>query len=89
MKTLGQRLIEQGRKKGRVEGRAKGVAEGLAKGRAEGLAGQREILLKLLRKRFGKLPDEVVSSVTSASSEKLGLWAERILSAKTIDEVFA
>jgi hypothetical protein len=58
--------------------------EGEAKGRQEG---QRGIVLKQLRIRFGEVPDRVVARLDAATSEQLDRWAERILTAKTIDDV--
>ena len=64
---------------------AKGEAQGRLKGRAEGRV---EIVLKLLQLRFGELPATTKKRVASASARQLDLWAERVLSAKTLAEVF-
>lgn len=66
------------------QGKAEGRAEGEAKGRVEGKA---EVVVKLLTLRFGPLPETVVQQVRSASIEELDRFAERVLSAKTLDEV--
>lgn len=57
-----------------------------AEGRREGEA---EVLLRLLRLRFGALPEDVTAHITSADAETLLRWSERILNASTLDAVFA
>jgi hypothetical protein len=61
-------------------------AEGHAAGRREGEA---EVLLRLLRARFGALPEDVTARLNAADAETLLRWSERVLSASTLDEVFA
>lgn len=57
---------------------------------ARGFArGEAALLLKQLRLRFGPLPGELVARVRSAEVSLLDRWAERILSAIDLDEVFA
>ena len=68
----------------RDEGRAEGHAEGHAEGRQ---AGEAELLLRLLRLRFGPLSTEVTARVTAADAETLLRWSERILSAPSLDAV--
>lgn len=75
--TAGEQLIERGR--------LKGLQEGLQ----EGLQTARNMLLKLLRTRFGALPDDAVARVQAADSAQLDLWAERVLTAATLAEVLA
>jgi hypothetical protein len=66
------------------EGMLAGLQEGEIKGRSA-------VLSRLLAKRFGPaaLDSEVRERLRAAGSEQLDLWAERILDAKTIAEVFA
>jgi len=61
-------------------------AEGRQEGRQEGEA---EMLLRLLQLRFGPLPVAVTARVTAADAETLLRWSERVLSAPTLDAVFA
>ncbi|TLF93572.1 Rpn family recombination-promoting nuclease/putative transposase [Nocardia cyriacigeorgica] len=57
---------------------------------AEGeMRGQRKVLLRLLQTKFGQLPSDVVSAVRSADPGQLLMWEPRILTASTLDEVFA
>jgi hypothetical protein len=51
--------------------------------------GERRLLLRLLRSRFGELPAQIVSRVNAADVDDLEQWGERILHAQTIDAVFA
>jgi hypothetical protein len=72
----------------KAEGRVEGRAEGEAKGRAEGkLGGQAELLLKQLSFRFGELSHDVQARVAAASLEQLAVYAERVLSAPSLDDV--
>ena len=46
------------------------------------------ILKRQLTKRFGRLAEETVSRINYASLEQIETWAERVLDAKTLDDVF-
>lgn len=59
--------------------------EGWQKGRQEGV---HELMMRLLKKRFGELPDPIQARLHHASLEQLEEWTERLLDAKTLDEVF-
>jgi hypothetical protein len=52
------------------------------------LEGEALLLKKLLHKRFGDLPSWVEDKLAKAGAEELESWAEAILDAKTLDEVF-
>jgi len=59
-------------------------------GRLEGsAAGQRSILLSLLRARFGAVPSTISARLEAANTTELTQWAVRLLSASTIEDVFA
>jgi Domain of unknown function (DUF4351) len=58
----------------------------LAEGRRQGEA---EVLLRQLRSRFGVLPEDVTARLNTADAETLLRWSERVLSASTLDAVFA
>jgi len=63
--------------------------EGREEGRQEGLkTGEALALQKLLAKRFGTLPTDLVSLIGSASTEQLERWLDRVLDADSLDEVF-
>jgi predicted transposase YdaD len=57
-----------------------------AEGRREGEA---EVVLRQLRLRFGPLPEDVTARINAADAETLLRWSERVLSAATLDAVFA
>jgi len=84
--STAEKLIAQGE----AAGLAKGEAAGLAKGEAAGLAkGQAEVLRRLLELKFGDLDGETLAKIEAAESEQLLQWAECVLSAKALDDVFA
>ena len=67
----------------------KGLQQGLQQGRLEGkLEGEAALLLRLLTKRFGPLDEATRNRLNNATLEQLELWAERVLDAKTLDDVF-
>ncbi|MBP2189363.1 hypothetical protein [Nocardia goodfellowii] len=47
-----------------------------------------EILLGQLAAKFGPMPADVALSVRSANFDQLALWASRVLTATSLDEVF-
>jgi hypothetical protein len=73
MRSTGARL--------RAEGKAEGKAEGATEGRAA-------ILLRQIRVRFGPQPEAVEQRVRSAPTTDLELWADRILTARSLAELF-
>ncbi len=74
--------FEQWKEEGLEEGRR----EGREKGRMEGRA---DTLEKLLRLKFGELPDGIVQRLHQAGEAELDLWSERILFVNSIEEMFA
>ena len=72
--TAGQLLIEQGRQQGRQEERQR----------------LQELLLHLLRQRFGDAVDAPVERrIATASIEQIETWTRRVLSVATPGELFA
>jgi hypothetical protein len=59
------------------------LAQGRELGRREG---ERALLLRQLRARFGEVPASALARVENADIALLEQWAERMLSAKTLDE---
>ena len=76
----------QGMAEGRAEGRAEGMAEGRAEGRAEGMA---DILESQLETKFGELPPDLPAKIRGADYRRLGAWLKRLVTAETLEEVFA
>jgi predicted transposase/invertase (TIGR01784 family) len=81
--TLAERLRKEGRMEGRMEGKLEGKLEGEVLGR-------HAMLQRQLGKRFGKdiLDIRMQERLRTASAEQLDLWAERILDARTLEDVF-
>ncbi len=87
---LAERVTEWTQKwkmEGRVEGRMEGRMEGEAQGEARG---RNAILSRQLTKRFGSniFDIKLQERLRNATPEQLDHWAERILDAKTLEEVF-
>jgi hypothetical protein len=87
--TWAEKLEAKGKARGLAEGKAAGKAEGEAKGEARGrAAGAREILLHLLRQRFGPLPAEVERRLQEVSSlARLTRLADQVLVARSLEEM--
>jgi predicted transposase YdaD len=71
--TMADELIAEGREKGRAEGRAEAESS---------------MLLRLLTIRHGPLSAETEQLVREATSEERALWAERVLTAASLEELF-
>jgi hypothetical protein len=65
--------------------KAEGRAEGIALGRTEGKA---EMLLRLLRRRFGAVDERILARVRTADACNLEIWYDRLLDAESLDGVF-
>jgi flagellar biosynthesis/type III secretory pathway protein FliH len=85
VRAMAMTWMEKLESKGRVEG----LEEGRKEGREEGLKqGARQVLLDLLGKRFGPLPQEVRQRVEGiASMDRLSSLAQRALSARSLEEM--
>ena len=58
-------------------------------GRQEGVRqGERAVLERLLRRRFGALPPEIGARLGGAAEAELEAWADNVLDAATLDDVF-
>ncbi len=58
-------------------------------GRLEGIVeGKAETFLRLARLRFGDLSSSRIATVRKASIDNLDVWLERLMTAKTIEDVF-
>jgi predicted transposase/invertase (TIGR01784 family) len=76
--TAGQQLIEQGRQQG--------IKQGIEQSRQR----LQEVLLRLLRQRFGdEINAHVERHVATASVEQIETWTTRVLSAATLAELLA
>ena len=77
--------IEKGMAKGLEQGLEKGMVKGLEKGLKQGEAG---LLKRLLQRRFGHLSKSIEQRIDLASPAELEIWSERILDAKTLEDIF-
>lgn len=83
IRTMGpkaEEVVMSAAEKLRAEGRAEGYERGLAKGR--------RLFLRQLTLRFGVLPDWVAEAVDALDEDALGVIAERIVTAPTLEAVF-
>ena len=80
-----QRARDEGIRQGRDEGIRQGRDEGIVQGRAEG---ERAVLSRQLRRRFGRLPAETAERLKQAAEGDLEAWADKVLDAGTLDDVF-
>lgn len=81
-----QEGLEKGLEKGMQKGMQKGLETGLAKGRAEGGSA---LLGRMLNRRFGPLPKSIIDRLAHATPDQLEIWADRVLEADKLDDVFA
>ena len=72
-----QRGIQQGEQIGEQRGELRGAQKGEA-----------AVIQRLLTKRFGSLNAETLTRLQTAPCEQLESWAENLLDAATLDEVF-
>lgn len=76
-----QEAIQEGKQEGIRQGMQQGMQQGLLKGEAT-------LLLRQLSRRFQPLPDAISERIYAASPNAIEIWADRILDAKSLDEVF-
>ena len=69
-------LLMRGRKEGREEGREEGRREE-----------RRALVIRQLTLRFGELPAAVRSRLDAADADQLSTWAERLVTASSLEEV--
>ena len=74
-------MIQRARDEGMRQGIREGRVEGIRKGRAD-------VLEQLLLRRFGRLPPAVANRLHQAPAADLEAWAENVLDARTLDDVF-
>ena len=63
----------------------RGIQQGEQRGAQKGEAA---VIQRLLTKRFGSLDAETLTRLQTAQCEQLESWAENLLDAVTLDEVF-
>lgn len=69
-------------------GMEQGLEDGLEKGLEKGLdQGKAWLLRRQLQLKFGALSPELEARIDAATGEQIARWAERILSARSIEEM--
>jgi len=73
-----------------LEGMEKGLEKGREQGREEGQrSALAAVVLVQARLRFRDIPPEAVARIEAAHKPELECWIERILTAETLDDLFA
>jgi len=81
--------LAQGMQQGMRQGMQQGIQQGMLRGVAQGMTqGEQTLLLRQLHRRFGELPEATRQRLEQASTDELETWADRVLDAKTLAEVF-
>lgn len=86
--------VEEGRKVGVKEGIKEGIREGIKEGIKEGISkgarqGESMVLLRLLERKFGTLDPGTQARIESAREERILSWVDRVLTARSLEEVFS
>ena len=86
---LAERVVEW-TQQWKEEGLQQGLQQGIQQERQQGRQRFQELLLRLLRQRFGDEVDANVElRVATASVEQIETWTDRVLSAATLAELLA
>ena len=63
--------------------------QGMQQGMQQGMRQGEEVLLRrLLTRRFGALPESIEARLSQADIRQLEIWGDRVLDAKSLEEVF-
>jgi len=66
------------------------IEQGVRKGMQQGMQqGEASTLLRLMQRKFGRLPDPVCARIESADHATLSVWLDRILDAEQIEDVMS
>jgi hypothetical protein len=80
-RTMADVLIERGWTRGRTEGLNEGRSEAAIETR-------QQTLIRLLRRRFGKLPARVTRAINATkATQQLDEWLDQVLTASSLDEM--
>ena len=78
MVSTGERMMREAARQAYEQAYERGTTEG-----------QRSLLLRLIVRRFGPQPAELAARVEAGSAADLERWAERVLEAASIEDLFA
>ncbi len=80
--------LEQGLQQGIQQGIEKGIQKGMQQGLDEGIQqGEARLLMRLLTRRFGKLPAWAEARLSGASAAQLEGWLDAALAADSLEAV--
>ena len=84
-----ERGLVKGMERGMEQGMEQGIEKGIERGILQGLIqGERNVLLKLMREKFGELPKSITTIVEAINSEvELDTLAKRILNARSLEDM--
>ncbi len=71
--------------RGMQQGMQKGMQLGEQKGKLEG---ETAVIARMISRRFGSLSTETRNRLDKATLEQLELWADRILDASSLEQLF-
>lgn len=77
--------VEAWERKLRQDAREEGLEEGLAAGTR---AGEIAMLVRLLERKFGRVPDELRRRLAGADKLQLEVWADALIDARSMEELF-
>ncbi len=90
VRTMATTMVEWWKKKGLEQGREEGRKQGMQQGMQQGMReGGASILKRLLRSRFDQLPQWIDQRLEEASHQELEGWADRVLDAERLEDVFS
>lgn len=76
--------------RGIIKGLERGIAQGMEQGIAQGfLRGKRDTTIRLLRVRFGDLPNPLIAAIEAMDADQLDALMENALTAATLDDLGA
>lgn len=87
--TIAQQIEKRGIERGIQQGMAQGIQTGIQRGIQQGLIeGEFKFLMRQLQRKFGTVPAVYLARLQQADAETLLKWGEKILEAKTLQEMF-
>lgn len=81
MSGFNSAVMEQVRKEALLQGIQKGEQQGLG-------LGQRNTLIRQIKRRFGELPDAYLKQIDQARVTQLEKWLDNFVDAQTLEQVF-
>ena len=92
VQALKEEGLEQGIEQGKLQGIEQGKLQGIEQGKLQGIEqgmqkGESAMLIRQMERKFGPLEDRTRCKVESADVDTLLEWSERILEARSIEEI--